>query len=47
MNYHKKSTKTIEQTFDLINNYRNKRNTTVFDNIKNVYSAAQRNDIKL
>ena len=47
LNNHKKSTKTIEQTFDLINNYRNKRNTTVFDNIKNVYSAAQRNDIKL
>ena len=47
LNHHKKSSKTIEQTFDLINNYRNKRNTTVFDNIKNVYSAAQRNDIKL
>ena len=47
MNYHKKSTKTIEQTFDLINNYRNKRNTAVNDKINIVYSDAQRNDIKL
>ena len=47
MNIHKKSTKTIEQTFDLINNYRKKRNTTVIDNINNVYSNAQRNNIKL
>ena len=47
MKYHNKSTKTIEQTFDLINNYRKKRNTTVINNINNVYSNAQRNNAKL